>query len=109
MKKIEEIFENWKKVKHYLALLPILEYDYDEIINSKNIDNEFIIVMNKFILFALIQSQYWSELALKWIESGFIPNDEIMNELNIISNNKAYSQNMRHRSKTIINKFRKQK
>ena len=104
MENISDIITTWKELNHFTPLLPILEYKYSEILEyiSKSNNNKLKNSLGSFVSFSLEQSQYWSDLALIWIENGFEITEDIIEKLIKLSKNKYYSQNSRHRALKII-------
>ncbi len=48
---------------------------------------------------------YWPDLALKWLEQGFVIDSEIVEILKRIKDNKIYSQKTRHRAQALVVKW----
>jgi hypothetical protein len=100
MKPVEELEHLWAEHQEFMPLLPILEYAYPDVLLllSKNAILETSI-LEKIILYSLgFGSDYWTGLALDWIDSGFAINFEISEKLVECSSDKSNSQNIRHRS-----------
>ena len=50
-------------------------------------------------------SEYWIGLAVSWLEQGAPVNNEIIQELKSIVNNKYFSQRVRHHSFALVKRW----
>jgi len=107
---IEDIYQRWENASEsqkYMALLPLLEYGFEEgseaLIKNTPLTNYHL---ERLIEYALSwgTSGHWSELAIEWIESGLPINNSIYRLL--ISKEKrdsGFTQKQRHRIMKIAN------
>ena len=95
---IAELEQKWHLGKNFLALLPLLEFTYDEAMSDLKSNDSFIIdKLDDFMIYALdSDSIHWTESAVSWIEQGYPMNDELCVMLFKISENNIYNQSSRH-------------
>lgn len=96
--------------KSILAILPLLEYDYEfvnDIIQAnlsslgKNISFINHLNINRILEFCSINmSDYWTEKCLDWIQKSNIKIEKSL--LDYIINHKKFTQKTRHKAKKIL-------
>jgi hypothetical protein len=74
-------------------LVALLEQDYDSAMRGGTQD-----VRETLLAGLNWPTSYWVDCALKWLNQGATTDQEIVNRLNEISENKAYSQSTRHQA-----------
>jgi hypothetical protein len=108
---IEELEDRWKESNKLMALLPLLEYSYPEVLQdikgSDFITEDVLVSMVEYSL--RFPSRHWALSAVKWMESGFTINRAICENLIAISKDKSDSQKLRHKSIAQANKWQREK
>lgn len=51
------------------------------------------------------ESPYWVDLAVRWVEQGYELDQELSSELQRISKDKRFPQNLRHRAGKLAHRF----
>jgi len=106
---IEELDDRWKESNSLMALLPLLEYSYPEVlVEIKGFDSISEDTLSQMIEYSLrFPSRHWALSALFWIESGFTINHAICESLIAISKDKTDSQKLRHKAIAQANKWQR--
>jgi hypothetical protein len=106
---IEELDDRWKESNNFIALLPLLEYSYPEVLQdikgSDSITEDDLVGMVEYSL--RFPSRHWALSAIKWMENGFIINQAICENLIAISKDKSDGQKLRHKSIAQANKWQR--
>ena len=106
---IEELDDRWKESNNLMALLPLLEYSYPEVLQeikeSSSITEDDLASMVEYSL--RFPSRHWALSAVKWMEHGFTINSAICENLIAISKDKSDSQKLRHKSVAQVNKWQR--
>ena len=107
---IEELDSRWKQSKKLIALLPLLEYPYPEVLleieSSDSIYQDTLADMMEYSL--NFPTRHWALSAVKWIESGFTINIAIYSKLVAISKDKSDTQELRHKSIAQANRWKRE-
>ena len=106
---IEELDERWNESNNLMALLPLLEDSYPQVLQEiKGFDSITEEVLTRVVEYSLrFPSRHWALSAVKWMERGFTINQAIFESLIIISQDKADSQKLRHKAIAQANKWRR--
>lgn len=107
-------FKAVDSIKSSTSLLPLLEIEYNDFQDQLGkIVRELDLSMDSFPYKLLLinalsyPTSYWPELAISWLENSEFTDEEILQALYVIINNKSYGQHLRQRSKKIIKKYKK--
>ena len=104
---VEELENRWVESNNLIALLPLLEYPYPEILReisgSKIISKDRLEEVVEYSL--RFPVRHWALSAIVWMESGFVINQTICESLVHISKDKSDSQKLRHKAIAQANKW----
>ena len=84
-------------------LLALLEQDYDSAVKActQGIRETLLAGLN-------CPTSYWVECALKWLDQGALIDQDVVNHLNVISENKAYCQSTRHHALKLSKRWQRE-
>ncbi|MGQ8366676.1 hypothetical protein [Glaciecola sp. 1036] len=106
---IEELESRWLEMENPMALLPLLEYSYPEVLDniktSKVLSSELLEQVVEYSL--RFPSRHWALSAVLWIENGFVINSDIYDGLIRISKDKTDSQRLRHKAFAQANRWKR--
>nr|WP_319492955.1 hypothetical protein [uncultured Desulfobacter sp.] len=97
----QSIVQQYFDQKKYMPLLPLLEKPLSDIKNIYSFieEQELIDLVNYALDWK--SKDYWQSLSVEWIESGIPITETILKKLEEISNDKGYSQKLRHKVKRL--------
>ena len=98
----QDTVQDYFSKKEYMPLLPLLELPLTEIKRgySKISEDELIDLVSYALDWEM--KDYWQSLSIEWIENGLPMTEDIMKKLEIIPNDKGYSQKLRHIVKKLL-------